>query len=421
MERSEVRALGRLGVEAYAGVIAHIEKVHAKVADLSFRLVPTSGAPAHAAHDAIAAGTYRAVRGVGSVAGNAVAEILPLATLGLGNEPMGASGGPNHVQAALNAALGDRLSDEGNPLAIRMALRSGGRDIRIDQVTLAEAVQHPSPRIALFVHGLGETDDSWRFHAGPAEGTYAEHLAAEFGYTCQFVRYNTGRHVSQNGRELATLLSELVNAWPVPVERLLLVGHSMGGLVVRSACHYGEELGAPWTPLVRNVVLLASPNLGAPLARWTHTAARLLAKRKDEIPFSPVVTTRSAGIDDLRFGYLIDEDWEGCNAESCKEDHRHDVALLAGATYVTVSATLTQDPASPLGQLVGDLLVQPASAHGGPRQRQHIPFTLEGREEFGGRHHFSLLNDPDVWEALRSRIALEADSEPPGSAADALG
>jgi len=54
-----------------------------------------------------------------------------------------------------------------------------------------------------------------------------------------------------------------------------------------------------------------------------------------------------------------------------------------------------------------------------PRQRQHIPFTLEGREEFGGRHHFSLLNDPDVWEALRSRIALEADSEPPGSAADA--
>jgi hypothetical protein len=187
----------------------------------------------------------------------------------------------------------------------------------------------------------------------------------------------------------------------------------MGGLVIRSACHYGQEPPAPWIPLVRHVFLLGSPHLGAPLARWTHYPARAVAKRKDTLPFAPLLTTRSAGVDDLRFGYLLDEDWADCDTDTCREDHRHDVPLLDTANHYTVSATITRTPGSPLGELVGDLLVQPASAHGRRRRRQHIPFGIENRDEFGGRHHFHLLNDPGVYDALRTRLEANASSSPP--------
>lgn len=406
MKPQEAHAFGRLGVQAYTGVVSHIEKAHIRVASLSFKSVPVGGAPLQAVHDTIARIAYRAVRGIGTVTGSAVTRILPLASVESGELPMGSSSRSNHVQAALNAAIGDRLNDEHSPLAIRMAFRSEGHDIPAD--TLRNIVRTPTSKIAVFLHGFGETDDSWRLNSGADGQTYGARLAAEFGYAALYVRYNTGRHVSHNGRDLSQLLSELVTAWPGNVEELLLIGHSMGGLVIRSACHYGHEPTAPWVPLLRHVFLLGSPHLGAPLARWTQYPARAVAKRKDTLPFAPLLTTRSAGIDDLRFGYLLDEDWAGCDTDTCGEDHRHDIPLLDTANHYTVSATVTRTPDSPFGEIVGDLLVQPASAHGHRRRRQHIPFAIENRDEFGGRHHFDLLNDPGVYEALRARLEATA-------------
>ncbi|MGA8680909.1 MAG: hypothetical protein WB592_10550 [Acidimicrobiales bacterium] len=407
MKPEEIRALGRLGVQAFSGTVSHIEKAHIGLASLSFKAAPAGGVPLRAAHDVIARSTYRAVRGLGKLAGSAVAEMAP-STAGSTHPPLGSSGRSSHVQAALNAAIGDRLSAEDNPLAIRMALRAGGRDLPVDRTTLRGLVDKPSCKLAVFMHGFGETDDSWRLGSAQDGQTYGTRLAADFGYADLYVRYNSGRHVSENGRDLALLLSEVVTAWPWPVDEVLLIGHSMGGLVVRSACHYGQEGAADWVRLVRHVFLLGSPNLGAPLARWTHHTARAAAKRKDTLPFAPLLTTRSAGVDDLRFGYLLDEDWEGCDAGSCGQDHRHDVPLLPTANHYTVSACVTRTPSSPLGEVVGDLLVQPASAHGRRRRRQHIPFEIEHRHEFGGRHHFHLLNDAGIYEAMRSRLGTPA-------------
>ncbi|HXY44374.1 MAG TPA: hypothetical protein VEH29_09305 [Acidimicrobiales bacterium] len=408
MKPQELRALGRLGVQAYCGTVSHIEKAHLGLASLSFGAVPAAGAPLRSAHDAIAHSAYRAVRGLGALAGSALAEILPAA--GSQQLPLGSSGPSNHLQSALNAAIGDRLSAEDSPLAIRMALRSGGRDVPAEREALGGTLDGPAARLAVFLHGLGETEDSWRLGSGQDGQTYGERLKADFGYADLYVRYNTGRHVSENGRDLARLLGDVVAAWPWPVEEVLLIGHSMGGLVLRSACHYGHEAAADWVPLVRHVFLLGTPHLGAPLARWTHHTARAAAQRKDTLPFAPLLTTRSAGIDDLRFGYLVDDDWQGCDRGSCGEDHRHDVPLLPTANHYTVSATVTRAPSSPLGQLVGDLLVQPASAHGRRHRHQHIPFELEHRHEFGGRHHFHLLNDAGIYEALRSRLTGQSSS-----------
>ncbi len=58
-----------------------------------------------------------------------------------------------------------------------------------------------------------------------------------------YLRYNTGLPVGRNGADLAWLLDDLVAAWPVPVRSIALVGHSMGGLVVRAAFHAAAHRG----------------------------------------------------------------------------------------------------------------------------------------------------------------------------------
>jgi len=74
----------------------------------------------------------------------------------------------------------------------------------------------------------------------------ANGLRDDLGYSPVFLRYNTGLHVSVNGRTLAEILELLQDQWPVPITELVLIGHSMGGLVARSACHYGAELQHGW-------------------------------------------------------------------------------------------------------------------------------------------------------------------------------
>ncbi len=400
----EARALGRLGVQAYGGAVSHIEKAHLALSSLSFRSVPIVGPPLRSVHDSIARFAYRAARGTGTVAASALVEVVPWALAGSDAAPVGSSGRSSHLQAALNAALGDKLTDAHNPLAIHLALRCDGRDVPVDSDSLRRVFAAPTSKLAVFVHGLGETDDSWRLNCGPDGQTYGARLSAELGYTPVYLRYNTGRHVSHSGRELSELLAELVARWPAEVDELVLVGHSMGGLVIRSAAHYGEEVAAAWTCLVRHIFYLGSPHLGAPLARWTQLPARAAAKSRDTLPFAPLLTTRSAGVDDLRFGYLVDEDWAGCDTERCTTDHRHDVELLGSATHHAVSATVTRSVASPVGGLVGDLLVRPASAHGRRRKTHADAVAIENRDELGGRHHFHLLNDPDVYEVIRRGI-----------------
>jgi pimeloyl-ACP methyl ester carboxylesterase len=405
MTPQEVRATSHLGVQVYAGTVSHIEKAENLVASRVFGTVPAGGGPIRAVHDVTARLAYGTVRGVGVVVATAVSEILAAAGVGWPDHQAGSSGRSNHALAALNAVIGDRLAQENDPLAIRMALRSAGRDLPPRPDGLQAAFATATSRVAVFVHGLGGTEDSWRLNCGEDGTTYGSRLAADLGFSCVYVRYNSGRHVSHNGQELARLLGELVTAWPVEVEELLLVGHSMGGLVIRSACHYRERAGAPWVDAVRHVTLVGSPQLGAPLARWAHFAGRALAKSKEVVPFAPLLTTRSAGIDHLRFGYLLDEDWTDCDTNACRQNHRHDVPLLATANQYTIGATLTGSPEHPLGQLVGDLLVQPASAHGRRQPRHHIAFAIDHSQDFGRLNHFQLLNSPNVYRAMQTWLA----------------
>jgi hypothetical protein len=396
--------MGRLGGLVFAGLVARIERVHQVIADRAFAPAGLAGAPVRLVHDGVARGAYLAVRGAGLAAGTAGGQAGFV--LGAGGRPAGSKPGGNLALAVLNAAAGDRLGAGLAPLTIGMAVRTDGCDVGLTAEQIVAAFPDATPKLAVFVHGLAETEDSWHRRTGQSV-PYGRCLQAEFGYTPVYVRYNTGRHISSSGQDLAGLLDGLVAAWPVPAAEILLAGHSMGGLVIRSACHYGREARAAWTGHVRHVFYLGSPHLGAPLARAAGRAGWMLSQMPETRPFASLAAG-PASVKDLRHGYVLDDDWAGCDQDCCLRDHRGDAPLLAGANHYAISATVTADHASPLGAIVGDLLVQPASAHGRRGGRQYIPFPIELSRGLGVMHHFDLLNHPDVWQAMRSLLGAAA-------------
>lgn len=403
MIAEEVGATVRLGGYLVARVASRVEGVHRAVARRVFSGAGLVGEPVRVVHDRVAGVVYTGLRvgglTAGAVAGEVVGRVIP-SSFPAGSTPLG-----NQALAALNGFAGHHLKDDLSPLAIRMAVRSAGRDVRLTRVDLAAAFPDATAKLAVFVHGLAETENFWTAKASDgSEGGYGPLLRTELGYTSVYVRYNSGRHVSENGRSLGRLLSDLVAAWPVPPEEVLLVGHSMGGLVIRSACHYGADEAQHWVPLVRHIVYLGTPHLGAPLARAAGLAGWTLSRLPETKPFVPFLNGSSDGVKDLRFGYLLDEDWLGCDPDHCRRDHRGDVPLLESANHYVISVTVTSDPNSPLGAVVGDLLVRPASAHGRHRRRQHIPFPVEHCRSLGGLTHFHLVNHPSVWTELRALL-----------------
>jgi pimeloyl-ACP methyl ester carboxylesterase len=294
---------------------------------------------------------------------------------------------------------GDTLEREGSPLAQPMAVRVAGEPVALDSEAIAEAFPTATPRIVVFLHGLMETEFSW----GTGE-TYGTRLQRELGYSPVTVRYNSGLRISRNGRCLSELMDELVAAWPVGVERIALVGHSMGGLVARSACQCGIEERAAWVSLVKHSVSLGTPHMGAPLEQAVHYLTAGLARLPETRPVANFLRRRSGGIRDLRQGSLVDADWSGSDPDALSAAACAEVPLLEGATHCFVSATVTRSDRHPVGRLLGDTLVLKPSATGRSRTRR-IPFEEEYGMHVGGANHFALLNHPAVYEKLRAWLA----------------
>jgi pimeloyl-ACP methyl ester carboxylesterase len=302
--------------------------------------------------------------------------------------------------AALQGLTGDALEAERSPLAQPLAVRVHGHAVPPRREALAAGFPAPTSRLAVFLHGLMETEHAWRI-GGPA---YGRRLQDELGWTAVEIRYNSGLHISENGRLLAQELDALAAAWPVEVEQIALIGHSMGGLVARSACFQADERGAEWVRRVRHVVSLGTPHLGAPLEQIVHYASAALHAVPETRPAARFLRRRSAGIRDLRQGSLVDEDWRGRDPDALRAAACREVPLLEGATHCFASATVTRSPRHPVGRLVGDLLVLPPSARGRSRTRR-IPFRDEHGLHVGQATHFALLNHPAVYAWLREWLA----------------
>ena len=380
---SDLRALVRLLADATAGVTDVVEGVHVGVA-------PAAGG-------GIAPLTYRTIRTATRFIGAGMdAALAPLEGL-LGPRP-GESPRPPTPQrraalAALNGVLGDYLAETNSPLALPLTFHSDGAALPTGRAALAAALPRATGRVLLLVHGLCLNDACWEGAGGGLGGA----LARDGGYTPVSLSYNSGRHISTNGRELAAGLDLLLGNWPRPVEELVIVGHSMGGLVARSACHYGA--GTEWPARLRALITLGTPHHGTPLERGGNWINVMLDGSPYAAPFSRLGKGRSAGITDLRYGSLVDEDWHGHDRFAHRDDERVIVPLPAGARCYAVAGTLGAANGTLRDRLLGDGLVPLDSAlgrHADPARA--LPF--DDTWIAAGVGHRDLLTRPEVIERL---------------------
>jgi hypothetical protein len=430
MRSDEIRDTGALLGTALDEVAVLTRDVHRAVANRVFAALGTAARPVQLMHDGIAAIAYTStrvgVRVVPAAAGLTTAAVRDPAAPSLHDDPRG-----RFVVGAVNGFWGDRLGAQRPALAAPLRIRTHGGPLR---ATFANAAHDAGPdasgRLVVFLHGLCETDLAWWLGAtanwGDRDVTFGSKLREDDGWTPLYVTLNSGRHISDNARDLADGLEQLVAAWPVPVTDVALVGHSMGGLIARSAAHHGAGQGHAWAALLRHIVGLGAPHTGAPLERLVARGTHLLSVLPETRPFAEWLDRRSVGIQDLRHGAIVDADWRGgwdaaaghCPQDGCLDDRCTDVPLAAGVQYSMASATLSRRPD---GAFAHDLLVHHSSAHGFGAARR-IAFDPDRRVHIGNSHHFHLLSDPRIYAALREWLATPASGRASvGSQHDAAG
>ena len=294
-----------------------------------------------------------------------------------------------HAISALNAWFGDYLSQTDNGLQQPMAFYRDNQPVAPEDIAAP-----PTGKVCVFVHGLGCNESTWSFPTPHEGGGYGELLERHCGYMPLYLRFNTGLRISNNGKQLAGLLERFYARHEAAVTELLLIGHSVGGLVIRGACH---QPGQNWVSRVRHVVYLGSPHLGAPLEKATNMATHVLGLFDTTATrvIHDLLNTRGAGVKDLRFGNLVDKDWLDCDPDELIANRRVPIPWLATARHHFA-----------VGQAVagvgmcGDAMVWPDSAAG--RAHGSQPGAPDGSDVqvIPGLNHLALARHPAVYEHL---------------------
>ncbi len=364
---TELRGYGRLAADAGAGITNLVESLHHAIARVADPTGVSRG---------VSRIVYSAVRGGLRLAGRGIdAALASLA-------PMLPEGAPTVRQEALRAAIngvyGDHLAATGNPLAVPMRLRRDGRPLTLTREQLAAAIPDAGSRVLVLVHGLCTNDLRWR-RSGHDHGAA---LARDLGYTPIYLHYNSGRNVADNGVEFADQLETLAAQWPVALDELTIVGHSMGGLVARSALQAAQGEQLAWRKRLRRLVFLGTPHHGALLEQLGSWVEAALHVSRYSAPFARLGAARSAGITDLR--------------------HGSDVALPAGIDCFAIAATLGVRARPVQDQLLGDGLVPLDSALGRhPDAAKALAFAPERQWIARNTTHLDLMGRAEVYARLR--------------------
>lgn len=379
---TDFRGAARMAIDATESVAEVVEKMHRTI---QLRPGPL-GAPATDRPSGITGLVYSSVRGgirlVGSAIDSSLAQVTALTPQGESSPTRDA-----YVSAA-NGVYGDYLLRTGNPLAIDMSLRYRGRQVDIQDpgsVIDQRGRVTPANKIVVLVHGLCMNDRKWN-RDGHDHG---EALADELGYVPLYLRYNSGLGIASNGRTLSDMLETLIGNWTSPVDELVIMGHSMGGLVARSACNHAGKAGHAWPKILRKLVFLGTPHHGAPLERGGHGLERLMDLSPYSMPLTRLTKARSAGITDLRHGVI-----------SVGEKT---VPLPAGVKCYAAAAVRATKRSILSERLVGDGLVSLDSALGRHHDATRELAFPKSRQWVGYRMgHLDLLSHPDVYGQLRA-------------------
>ena len=383
-------AVGNSIALATQRIVAPVQGMHRAIADRSFSAVGPIGRPVRTIHDGISGIAYGAVRVGGAIAGRVVEARL-------GDRSAAAAS----VQSSVNSLWGDDLGRHGSELGIVMAVRD--RNSRIAPVTheLGHAFPDATGNLVVLVHGLMETERCWA--GGDSDQGLLESLDLHSSLTPVTVRYNSGLRISENGMLLSTLLEEIRSSWPVPVASISLVGHSMGGLVIRSACAAASDADSGWIGDVDHIVTIGTPHRGAPLEKLVNAAAWALGAARETRPLADFLNGRSVGIKDLRFGAIVEDDWRGGDPDALLRNTVGDHPLPAGIEHHFVGGVVTEEPTHPFGASVGDLVVRTSSA------TPHNRLSPTSSAVFGRTRHASLQREPAVVHHVMERLG---DSSP---------
>jgi pimeloyl-ACP methyl ester carboxylesterase len=400
---SDLKGATRLTVEGVIAATDLVESVHHTINTLGHLLDPSGGRRTAGLTGLV----YRNVRSVTNLVGWVVESALdrlgPLleAQVTLDSKR---STGNQALRAALNGVVGDYLAACRNPLALTMELRWDDRAVELDASALSKhlqrAVEDSGGHVVLLVHGLCMSAAQWS-RRGHDHGAA---LARDLGVVPLYLQYNSGLHISQNGRALDVLLEKVYQRLRGPLQ-LTIVAHSMGGLVARSACHYGVKGDHGWSKRLKKLIFLGTPHHGAPLERGGSWADLLLKIHPYSAPFARLTEIRSAGITDLRYGNLCDTDWQGKDRFAISADSRRAVCLPAGVKCYVAAAVCAHLTARLTTFSAGDGVVPLDSALGRHRSSGRNLSFLPDRQWIGyGMNHLDLLDNRQVYAVVKQWI-----------------
>ena len=303
---------------------------------------------------------------------------------------------PERGVSILNGMFGDYLQRRGNELAIDMSFRHHGRPLELNAASLRAANSTLTRKLCVLVHGFCCNESIWTFPATATDSegsSYGTWLQRDGGYTPFFIRYNTGLPIAHSAGHLAKLLEDLVAAYPLPIEEITLIGHSMGGLVIRGACDHSRPETKTWLERVKRMIYIGTPHDGADLERIAHMTTGTLQAIPNHVTrlIGDILNMRSRGVKDLRFGQPLSDNGA--------------LPWLASARHYLLVGTLTKDPEHPLGRIFGDALVRVPDAGEAKGSEAAGQNSAPDIVIFPGVHHLALAHDASVYRCIRQICA----------------
>jgi pimeloyl-ACP methyl ester carboxylesterase len=397
---SDLRGLCKLTIAGVTGLTETVEQMHHTIS----RFPLLFGRPAQQRMGGISGLVYGSIRGITRAVGGAIdmalIPVAPALAAMMKNQNAHTPERDAFI-AAINGILGDYMAGTGNPLAISMQMRLHGQPLEIGEKALSKAIGAAENKLLIMVHGLCRNDLQWN-RKGHDHGAA---IARDLGYSVVYLHYNTGLHVSENGKSFANEINALTEKWPVPLKELSIIAHSMGGLVTRSACHYGSLSGHEWLEKLKKIIFLGTPHHGTTAERMGNRLEFILGITPYSAPLARLGSIRSAGITDLRYGSVLREDWEGTDRFADSKDRRVIVPLPDKVRCYAIGAVIGKKDDT-LGRLINcDGLVPLESALGRHKKPAYnLDFPKTHQYVKNGINHFDLLNHPDIYKKINAFI-----------------
>lgn len=385
---SELQGITHLIIDATIGVTDIVEAMHKQVVHPP--LLPSTRI--QKLISTIARVTFKTIRWNTKFIGNSISKFLKQLTPLVGK--IKDSEKKEIILSILNGVIGDHLEKKRNPLELNMEFRYQSKTLQIDSKNFKKKHPKITGKIILMIHGSCMSSLQWTRN----NYNHGEILAQELDKTLIYLNYNSGKHISTSGKNLNESLEELIENWPIPVEELTIISHSMGGLVTRSALYYAEQTKKEWTKYLKKVVFLGTPHHGSPIEKIGNYLDVLLESIPYAKPFAKLGKVRSAGITDLRYGNITDEDWKNKNRFELKGDQRQVIKLPKNIDFYSVAAILDNKTS----KILGDSLVDLKSALGQHKDAdKNLDFKKENTFVLYQNNHLDLLNNHEITEKLK--------------------